>query len=41
MTTAKKIRIFLVDDDALVRQALRSALQAYPNIEVVGEGADW
>ena len=40
MSIAKLIRILLVDDDALVRQALRSALQPYPNIEVVGEGAN-
>jgi DNA-binding NarL/FixJ family response regulator len=40
MSIAKLIRILLVDDDVLVRQAVRSTLQAYSNIEVVGEAAD-
>ena len=29
-----------MDDHTLVRQGLRSALQAYPNIQVVGEAID-
>ena len=40
MAIARAIRILLVDDHALVRQGLRSALQAYPNIDVVGEAGD-
>ena len=40
MTIAGKIRILLVEDHTLVRQGLRSALEAYPNIEVVGEARD-
>ena len=40
MPIAQLIRLLLVDDDAMVRQAVRSALQAYPNIQVVGEAAD-
>jgi len=40
MTTAVKIRVLLVEDHTLVRQGLRSALEAYPNIEVVGEARD-
>jgi DNA-binding NarL/FixJ family response regulator len=40
MTIAGKIRVLLVEDHTLVRQGLRSALEAYPNIEVVGEAAD-
>src|SRR5689334_5843218 len=40
MTTAGKIRVLLVEDHTLVRQGLRSALEAYPNIEVVGEARD-
>ena len=34
------IRVLLVDDHPTVRQTLRSALQAYANIEVVGEASD-
>ena len=41
MSVAKLIRILLVDDDVLVRQAVRSALQVYSNIEVVGEQPFW
>ncbi len=40
VTIAGKIRILLVDDHPTVRRTLRSALQAYPNIEVVGEASD-
>jgi DNA-binding NarL/FixJ family response regulator len=40
MTIAGKIRVLLVEDHTLVRQGLRSAFEAYPNIEVVGEAAD-
>ena len=40
MPIAQLIRLLLVDDDAIVRQAVRSALQAYPNIKVVSEAAD-
>lgn len=40
MAIARLIRVLLVDDHAMVRQGLRSALQAYPNIQVVGEAAD-
>jgi DNA-binding NarL/FixJ family response regulator len=40
METASPIRVLLVDDQAMVRQGLRSALEAYPNITVVGEAAD-
>jgi PAS domain S-box-containing protein len=34
------IRILLVDDHAMVRQGLRSILEAYHDISVVGEAAD-
>jgi hypothetical protein len=37
MAKAALIRVLLADDHAMVRQGLRGALQAYPNIEVVGE----
>ena len=34
------IRVLLVDDESLLRQGLRSALEGYPNIQVVGEAHD-
>jgi DNA-binding NarL/FixJ family response regulator len=37
---ARSIRVLLVDDQALIRQALRTALEAHANIEVVGEASD-
>lgn len=40
MVQAVHIRVLLADDQPMVRQALRSALQDYPNIEVVGEASD-
>jgi DNA-binding NarL/FixJ family response regulator len=38
--SAATIRVLLVDDHPTVRQTLRSALQAYPHLEVVGEASD-
>lgn len=35
-----RIRVLLVDDHAMVRQGLRSVLESYSDIEVVGEAAD-
>jgi len=35
-----RIRVLLVDDHAMVRQGLRSVLENYPDIEVVGEADD-
>lgn len=40
MVQAVHIRVLLADDQPMVRQALRSALLDYPNIEVVGEASD-
>ena len=40
MGSSNQIRVLLVDDDVRVRQTLRSILNAYPNIEVVGEASD-
>lgn len=40
MEIARRIGVLLVDDHAIIRQGLRSALQAYPNIEVIGEAGD-
>ena len=37
MTTAKTIRLFLVDDHPLVRDGLRARLGSMPNLEIVGE----
>ena len=37
---AKPIRVLLVDDHAMVRQGLRSVLDGYADIEVVGEAAN-
>jgi PAS domain S-box-containing protein len=34
------IRVLLVDDHAMVRQGLRTVLDGYPDIEVVGEASD-
>jgi len=36
----KMIRVLLVDDHAMVRQGLRSVLDGYTDIEVVGEAAN-
>lgn len=36
----KTIRILLVDDHTLVRQGMKSLLEAQPGFEVVGEGQD-
>jgi len=35
-----KIRVLLVDDHAMVREGLRSVLERYADIEVVGEASD-
>ena len=40
MATAQLIRILLVDDHTMVRQGLRSVLESYPNIKVVGQAGD-
>ena len=37
---AKRIRVLLVDDHAMVRQGLRSVLEAYTDVEVVGEASN-
>ena len=37
---ASSIRVLLVDDNPMLRQALRSALEAHANIEVAGEASD-
>ncbi len=35
--TDTKIRLLLVDDQMIIRQGLRSLLEAKPDLEVVGE----
>ncbi|MGE0468325.1 MAG: chemotaxis protein CheB [Nitrospira sp.] len=37
---SRTIRVLLVDDHAMVRQGLRTILDSYPDLEVVGEAAD-
>jgi CheY-like chemotaxis protein len=37
---ASRIRVLLVDDHAMVRQGLRSVLETYADVDVVGEAAD-
>jgi PAS domain S-box-containing protein len=37
---SSSIRVLLVDDHAMVRQGLRSVLEGYADVEVVGEAAD-
>lgn len=39
-SSSPNIRVLLVDDHPTIRQTLRSALQGFPNIEVVGEASD-
>lgn len=40
VTPAKKIRLALVDDQSLFREALRTLLSLQPDFEIVGEAAD-
>lgn len=36
----KRVRVLLVDDHAMVRQGLRSVLETYPDVEIMGEAWD-
>jgi PAS domain S-box-containing protein len=40
LTPSSRLRILLVDDHAMVRQGLRSVLDSYQDLEVVGEAGD-
>lgn len=40
MKEARKLRLLLVDDHALVREGIRSSLVRYPSIKPVGEAAN-
>jgi CheY-like chemotaxis protein len=35
-----RLRVLLVDDHAMVRQGLRSVLETYPDMAVIGEASD-
>ena len=36
----EKIKVLIADDCSVIRDALRSILRAYPEIDVVGEAGD-
>ncbi len=36
-----KITVIVIDDEAILRQSIRAALEADPDIRVVGEAWDW
>src|SRR4030095_12516532 len=40
MDTAPGVRLLIVDDSALVREGLKSTLQSYPDIHIVGEASN-
>ena len=40
MAGERAVRVLLVDDHTIVRQGLRSLLQSYPDIDVVGEASN-
>ncbi|MBA2485473.1 MAG: PAS domain S-box protein [Nitrospira sp.] len=40
VSSSPRLRILLVDDHAMVRQGLRSVLESYQDLEVVGEAGD-
>lgn len=40
MTSAALIKVFIVDDSALVRQVLTACLESHPGIQVIGQAAD-
>ncbi len=37
---SERLRVLLVDDHAMVRQGLKTVLEGYPDVEVVGEAGD-
>ena len=37
---ASAVRVLLVDDHAMVREGLRSVLESYDDVEIVGEAAN-
>lgn len=40
MTAAAKIRVLIAEDHAVMRHTLRSVLEEYPDIEIVGEATN-
>ena len=40
MESARRIRVLLVDDHEMVRDSLRSVLNGYRNLDIVGEAGD-
>lgn len=40
MTAQEPIRVLIVDDEAIIREALRALLETEPDIDVVGVAAD-
>jgi DNA-binding NarL/FixJ family response regulator len=40
MANAAAVRVLLVEDHTIVRQGVRSLLETYPNLDVVGEAHD-
>jgi len=40
LSLSSKVRVLLVDDHAMVRQGLRSLLEAYEDVDIVGEASD-
>ena len=40
ISSSQRLRILLVDDHAMVRQGLRSVLESYHDLEVIGEAGD-
>ncbi len=40
VTSSPRLRVLLVDDHAMVRQGLRSVLDGYEDLEVIGEAGD-
>ena len=40
MDTAPRVRLLIVDDSALVREGLKSTLQSYSDLDIVGEASN-
>jgi DNA-binding NarL/FixJ family response regulator len=40
MGAVPSLRVLLVDDHAMFRQAVKNKLESYPNIEIVGEASN-
>ncbi|HJT20069.1 MAG TPA: response regulator transcription factor [Nitrospira sp.] len=40
MTKATPVQVLLVEDHTIVRQGVRSLLETYPNLDIVGEAHD-